>query len=159
MVYIQFHYLFPKPDTTISNWKSSRLNLSVPLGIQHNKFFCFFSTAVQIITPGTQTLIPSARQDSLRYLPGGNELIVSSQLADTTRNSSQLADTTRNSSQLADTTRNSSQLADTTRNSSQLADTTRNSSQLADTTRNSSPKARPPPYRKFHDHTQTHHTR
>jgi len=30
--YIQFNYLFSKPDTALSNWKSSRQDLSVPLG-------------------------------------------------------------------------------------------------------------------------------
>ena len=68
-VYVHFHYLFPKPDTTLSKWKSSRLDLSVPLGGQHNKFFCFFSTAVQLITHCTQTLISTALQYSLQYLP------------------------------------------------------------------------------------------
>jgi hypothetical protein len=63
------HYLFPKPDTTLSNSKSSRLDLSVPLGSQHNKFFRFFSATVHLITPGTQTLNSTARQDSLQYLP------------------------------------------------------------------------------------------
>jgi len=32
---------FPKPDTAVSNWKSSRQDLSVPLGSQHNKFCCY----------------------------------------------------------------------------------------------------------------------
>jgi len=69
IVYAQLHYLFPKPDTTLSNWKSSRQDLSVTLGSQRNKFFCFFSTAVRLITPSTQRLISSAQQDSLQYLP------------------------------------------------------------------------------------------
>ena len=61
--------MFPKPDTTLSNWKSSRLYLSVPLEGQRNKLFCLFSTALQLTTQSTQTLISSAQQDSLQYLP------------------------------------------------------------------------------------------
>jgi hypothetical protein len=79
----QYKYLFPKADGALSNWKSSRLDLSVPLDSQHNEFCCFFSSAVQLITTSTQTLIASARQYSLSYLPRV-EHIVSSQLADTT---------------------------------------------------------------------------
>ena len=49
--------------TRHSNWKSSRQDLSVLLDRQHNKFCCFFSTAVQPITPVT-TPIASAWQYS-----------------------------------------------------------------------------------------------
>jgi len=50
---MQFNYMFPKPDMALSNWKSSRQDLSVPLGSQHNKFCCFFSMAVELITQDT----------------------------------------------------------------------------------------------------------
>jgi hypothetical protein len=53
----------------LSNWKSSSLDVSVNLESQHNKFCCFFSIAVQLITPNTQTLIAYAWQYSLQYQP------------------------------------------------------------------------------------------
>jgi len=56
--YIQFSYLFPNPDTALSNWKSSRLELSVPLESQHKKFCCFFSKAVQLSPQLQHTLLP-----------------------------------------------------------------------------------------------------
>jgi hypothetical protein len=48
---IQFNYLFPKPDAAFLNWNWSRLDLLAPLESQHNKFYCFISTAVQFIAP------------------------------------------------------------------------------------------------------------
>jgi len=51
---IVFKYLFPKPDGALSNWKSSRLDLSVPPGSRHNKVCCFILTALQLVTPVTQ---------------------------------------------------------------------------------------------------------
>jgi hypothetical protein len=50
---VQFNYLFPKTDEALK-LEASMLDLSVPLGSQHNKFYCFFSTAVQLITPFSQ---------------------------------------------------------------------------------------------------------
>jgi len=50
---VQFNYLFPKTDGALK-LEASRLELSLPLGSQHNKFCCFFSTAAQIITTFTQ---------------------------------------------------------------------------------------------------------
>ena len=50
---VQFNYTFPKADGALK-LEASRLDMSVPLGSQHNKFYCFFSTAVQLITPFTQ---------------------------------------------------------------------------------------------------------
>ena len=52
---IQYKYLFPKYDGELLNWKTSRLDLSVPLDSQHNKFCCLLSYAVQRITPVTKT--------------------------------------------------------------------------------------------------------
>ena len=51
---VQHKYLFPKTDGALWSWESSRVDLSVPLESQHNKFCCLFSTAVQLITPVTQ---------------------------------------------------------------------------------------------------------
>jgi hypothetical protein len=81
--YVQSNHLFPKPDTTLSNWKSSRPDLSVHLGSQNNKFCCFLSTAIQLNTPVTSP-VASTQQYSFSTCPGGNTLIVSSQPADTT---------------------------------------------------------------------------
>jgi hypothetical protein len=71
--YVQFNHLFPKPDTALSNWKSSRPDLSAHLRSWHNKFCCFLSTAVQLNTPVTSS-IASARQYSFSTCPGGNSL-------------------------------------------------------------------------------------
>jgi hypothetical protein len=80
---VQCDHLFPKPDMALSNWKSSRPDLSVHLGSQHNKFCCFLSTAVQLGTPVTSP-VASTRQYSFSTCPDRNPLIVSSQPADTT---------------------------------------------------------------------------
>jgi hypothetical protein len=76
-------HLFPKPDMALSDWKSSRSDLSVHLGSWHNKFFCFLSIVVQINTPVTSP-IASAQQHSFSSCPAGNALIVSFQPTDTT---------------------------------------------------------------------------
>jgi hypothetical protein len=74
--HVQFNYFFPQPDMALSNWKSSSLDLSVPLESQHNKFCSFFfSIAVQLITPSTQTLIASTQQYPLQYLPRWEHIV------------------------------------------------------------------------------------
>jgi hypothetical protein len=76
---VPLNCLFLRTDGQLSNWKSSKLDLSVPLGSQNNKFCSFFSTAVQLITPVTRR----PQQYLLQYLPRW-ERIVNSQPSDTT---------------------------------------------------------------------------
>jgi hypothetical protein len=56
--------LVSQPWPALWNWKSSRQDLSVPSESQRNKFCCFFSTVVQLITP-VITPIASALRYSL----------------------------------------------------------------------------------------------
>jgi hypothetical protein len=56
--YIQFKYLFSKSDTALSNWKSSRQNLSVPPGSQHNKLCCLFSRLYNVSPQLQHPLLP-----------------------------------------------------------------------------------------------------
>ena len=70
----------------LSDWKSSWLDVLAPLGSQHNKFYCFITTAVQFITPSTHyhSLLPLSNMYP-SICQGGNTITVSSQSADTTQ--------------------------------------------------------------------------
>jgi hypothetical protein len=73
---VQFKYLFPNTDGALSNWKSSRLDLSVPLGSQHNKWLFHLNYITTYHSSYSKHSLLPLGNIHFSTWPGGNALSV-----------------------------------------------------------------------------------
>jgi hypothetical protein len=81
---VQYKYLFPKTDRALSDWKTSRIYLSVPLESKHNKFFVSSELLYNFVPQVLKHLLLPLGNIHFRTCQAGNALTVSFQTADTT---------------------------------------------------------------------------
>ena len=83
---VQSYYLFPKPVAAFSSWNSSRLDLLIPVGSQHQHTLLFYFNDCTIHRSKNLTpcIVPARHIYSSTY-HGGKALALSSQAVNTTR--------------------------------------------------------------------------